>query len=134
MSDHMASTMTRLPDLAAPTSLGANVMARIARLPDERSSAAMSAVKTESSRGERLAWGLGLAGLVIAFGTYVHTELAAGTVPSLISSPTGHVQLVTISVEPAMLVLGLGLLLYLKGFLTVPQRGAREAQRSSVKR
>lgn len=121
MIDEVASKMTRLPDLAPPASLAANVMARVARLPDERSvvrPAETSAVKTESGRGERLTWGWGLAGLVIAFGTYVRSEMAAGTLPDLTSSRIGHVPLVTMSIEPAMLVLALGLLLYLKGLFS----------------
>ena len=127
MIDDVASTMTRLPDPAPPAALAANVMARIARLPDKPSSdpsADRAAVKAESGRGERLARGWGLAGLVIAFGMYVRSEMAAGTLPDLISSRIGHVQLVTLTVEPATLVLGLGLLLYLKGLFSPLRRTA----------
>src|SRR5579863_10360397 len=127
MIDEVASTMTRLPDPAPPASLAANVMARIARLPDERSPlppAETFAVETKSGRGERLAWGWIVGGLVIAFGMYVRSELAAGTLPDLTSTRIGHVPLVTIPVEPAMLVLGLGLLLYLKGLFSPLRRAA----------
>jgi|SRR5579864_659657 len=133
MIDELASTMTRLPDPAPPAPLAANVMARIARLPDERSlvtPAEMAAVNAESTGRERLAWGGGLAGVGIAFGTYVYGELAAGTLPDLISSRIGHGPLVTMPIEPGMLVLGLGLLLYLKGLFT-PLRRAAHIEHSS---
>jgi hypothetical protein len=129
MIDEMASKMTRLPSLAPPASLAANVMARVARLSDERSvvrpAVRTSLIGTESSSSERLAWVSGLAGLVIALGTYVHREMAAGTLPDFTSSRIGHVQLVTMPIEPAMLVLALGLLLYLKGLFSPLRRGNR---------
>jgi hypothetical protein len=137
MIDDMASTMTRLPDPAPPASLAATVMARIARLPDERSAlppAETFAVKTTSGRGERLAWGWGLGGLVIAFGMYVRSEMAAGTLPDLISSRIGHVPLVTIPVEPAMLVLGLGLVLYLRGLFSPLRRATSKEQGGGLRR
>jgi hypothetical protein len=135
MIDEVASTMTRLPDPAPPASLAANVMARIARLPDERSSLPLAetfAVKTESGRGEQLAWGWGLTGVVIAFGMYVRSEMAAGTLPDLTSSRIGHVPLVTMPVEPAMLVLGLGLLFYLKGLFSPLSRVAPNERKAAM--
>jgi hypothetical protein len=128
MINEVASRVTRLPDLAPPASLSANVMARVARLSDERSvvrhAAGTSFIGTESSGRERLAWVWGLAGLVIALGTYVNREIAAGTLPDLTLSRIGHLQLVTMPIEPAMLVLALGLLLYLKGLFSPLRRAA----------
>src|SRR5579864_4608561 len=128
MIDEVASTMTRLPDLAPPASFATQVMARVARLPDRRSlvraAAGTSVVGTDSPNRERLAWVSGLAGLVIALGTYVDREIAAGTLPDLTSSRIGHTLLVTTPIEPAMLVLALGLLLYLKGLFSPVRRAA----------
>jgi hypothetical protein len=135
MIDEVAPTMTRLPDPAPPASLAVNVMARIARLPDGRSlarPAEPSKVKSESGRGGRLAWGWGLAGAVIAFGTYVRSEMATGTLPDLTSSRIGHMQLVTMPVEPAMLILGLGLLLYLKGLFSPLRRAAPDERKAAM--
>ena len=110
-------------------------MARIARLPSERSSllpVEAFAVQTKSGRGERLAWGWGLGGLVIASGMYVRIEMAAGTLPDLTSSLIGRVPLVTIPVEPALLVLGLGLLLYLKGLFSPLPRAAPDERKARM--
>jgi hypothetical protein len=131
MIDEVTSTLTRLPDLAPPASLAANVMARVARLSDERSAfrpdAGTSLIGMESSSSERLAWVWGLAGLVIAFGAYVQSEIAGGTLPDLTSWRIGTVQPVTMPVEPAMLILALGLLLYLKGLFSPLRRAADKA-------
>jgi hypothetical protein len=135
MIDEVASKVTRLPDLAPPASLSANVMARVARLSDERSvvrhAAGTSLIGTESSSRERLAWVWGLAGLVIALGTYVNREIAAGTLSDLTLSRIGRLQLVATPVEPAMLVLALGLLLYLKGLFS-PLRSAASKERGAA--
>ena len=127
MIDEVAPTMTRLPDLAPPASVAANVMARIARLPDRSSlviPAETSAVTTESRRGERMPWAWALAGLVVAFGAYVRSEIGVPSFPPFTSSRIGHLQLVTMPLEPAMLILALGLLLYVKGLFSPLRRVA----------
>lgn len=128
MIDEVESKMTRLPDLVPPASLAAHVMARVARLPDGRSlvlpATRTSRVGTESRTRERLAWVSGLAGLVIALGACIHREVTTGTLPDLTSLHVGHVQLVTMPIEPVMLVLALGLVLYLQGLFSPVRRAA----------
>jgi hypothetical protein len=65
---------------------------------------------------------------------YVRSEMAAGTLPDLTSSRIGHVPLVTIPVEPAMLVLGLGLLLYLRGLFSPLRRATSKEQGGGLRR
>jgi hypothetical protein len=129
MIDQVTSEMTRLPDLAPPASLAANVMARIARLPDRRSqvspAAETSRARAGHARGERLAWTWSLAGLVIVFGTYVSSRIAAGAPLDLTSSRIGNAPLITMPAEePAMFLLALGMLLYLAALFSPLRRAA----------
>src|ERR1017187_9224810 len=138
MTERRTSKMKRLPELAPPTSMAANVMARIARLPDERSQIPRVVdtprTVTRPSLGERLAWTWGLAGVVIVFGTYDYSKIVAGTLPDLTASRIGYAQLVTMPVEgPAMFFLAVGLLLYLTGMFS-PLRRATSKERGATAR
>jgi hypothetical protein len=127
MTERLTSEMGRLPELVHPTSMATNVMARIARLPDERTRIPhvpdTPRTVTTPAQGERLAWTWILAGVAIVFGTYIYGGVAAWAPPDLTSFRIGTVQLTTLpGKDPVVLCLAAGLLLYLAGLFSPLRR------------
>jgi hypothetical protein len=127
MIDHTTSDMARLPELAPPTALASNVMARIARLPDTPSNLSPASgtahIRTTRVRSGRFAWAWTLSGVAIVSGVYVSSGAAAAAYFGLTASRLGRVP--PVMMPPggsAMLLLALGLTMYLAGLFAPVRR------------
>jgi len=107
--DHIAVTMKTLPEPAAPPSLRATVMARIAREADRP--------QTVPVVRERRHWLLVAAGLGVVIGATAYEWFASGVAPDFTSPRIGSALAVMPANGPIALAIGIGLLIYVAGLM-----------------
>ena len=125
------SSLKRLPEPALPEGLAAGIMARMARVSDERIageavSAASTRSRTSASRvsmsagRDVLAWVAALGGIVVGFGTQIYRIVRVDGAIDLTSSRVGEWGglLAVPDATAATLLVGIGLSLYFAGFLS----------------
>ena len=125
------SDLEQLPEPAVPEGLTAAITLRIARFDEDRAGGITETphIAVAGTGRERWAWAAALTGLVVGLGTQVY-RLAVGeatlnfTSSRIIGGLDGVVEMLPAS--PAVAVLGVGLLLFLAGFLD-PVRGMGRA-------
>jgi hypothetical protein len=125
MNDDLATAMTQLAEPAAPATLKATVMARIAREADREPRPAVREPAGTPHRRELPLWLLSFAGLAIVLGASAYGALQAGVPPDVTSPRSLGGQVWLPLQEPAALAVGLGLLVYVAGLLAPLRAGAR---------
>ena len=115
------SELTRLPEVAVPPELAASIAARLARLDEEPAagSSVESRASTKTTRSESLAWAAALGGFVVGLVAQLYGLLSGESPLDLTSSriggSNGLIEMPDAGVTSFLV--GLGLLLYLVGFL-----------------
>ena len=114
----LEAALTGLQEPAAPPALAAVIMARAARIDENRAAPGASRLTVDRTRSDRRAWVAALAGVAIGLGVHTYGLITGETPFGLTSSRIGGWAdrfLEMPQVGPAVLVLGVGLLLYLVG-------------------
>ncbi|MEO6223827.1 MAG: hypothetical protein ABIP90_11305 [Vicinamibacterales bacterium] len=124
MNDDLAPLLQELPEPAAPPTITATVMARIARDSDER--AAVMAAPVRRSR-ESVAWLWTFVGAAVVLVVAVNGWLSSGAFPDVTSARIGLGRASQMPVlGPFSGVLALGLAVYLVGLFAPLRSGQRE--------
>ena len=114
----------RQPEPAPPAGLAAAIIARTARLDDERATTSRDAswVAAIKARSDRRAWAAAIAGLAVGLGAQGYRLLSGESTLNLTSSRIGGGMDGVIELlhgGPAVVVLAAGLLLYLAGLFAL---------------
>ena len=133
------SSLKRLPQPVLPEGLAAGIMARMARVSDERIARKAVAVANARSRTsasrfsmsesrDLLAWVAALGGIAVGFGTQIYRIARGGGAIDLTSSRIGEWSgLLTVpDASVSTLLVAIGLSLYFAGFLAPLTRANRE--------
>jgi hypothetical protein len=135
MIDHIASVMARLPEPTPPASLKATVMARIAREAEQQQDAAAEIAHPARIPRERPVWIWTLVGgLATIIAASVYGWVVRGSLPSFTSPLIGQGTPTLIPIQgSAVLIIGLGLLIYLAG-LFAPLRPPSRSPFRAIRR
>lgn len=137
------SSLKRLPEPALPESLAAGIMARMARVSEERiarkavvasTRSRPSATRVSMSAGrDVLSWVAALGGIAVGFGTQVYRIARGGGAIDLTTSRVGEWGglLAVPDASASTLLVAIGLSLYIAGFLAPLMRANRERDYST---
>ena len=120
--DDLTPVLARLPEPMPPSTLTATVMARIEQEAEQKAAAAGT---VPVRRLEMRAWLWTFVGVALVVGVLISAALDARAMPDFTSSRIGLGRAPLMPIEgPALLLLGVGLLVYLSG-LFAPLRSGK---------
>ena len=127
--DDLTPVLARLPEPTPPSTLTATVMARIEREAQEK----VAALAVPARLPEVRAWLWTTVGVALVLGVLIYGSFEAKAMPDFISARIGIGRAPLMPIEgSAILLLGLGLLVYLAG-LFAPMRSHKPQRAASAR-